>query len=730
MAAESSNLDTNGEFTAGPEDAQKEGLASPEVEVTPPADPPTAPCPPPPEVKGQEDGGDKGDKSGQTSVSVLPGSEAVELYPAALEDYGEGEESEGELPAEFERLWRAAQETPQDFSSWTDLLQYTEQEGHMGAARRAFWAFFARYPLCYGYWKKFADMEKRAGSPRRAQEVCLQGLQAIPLSLDLWIHYISLLQETLNMNLPESTQRIRSAFESAVSAAGLEFRSDRLWEMFVDWEREQGELRAVTAVFDRVLSMPTQLYSQHYQRFKEHVESHSPRDILSTEDFLKLRSEVMRGRAAATPVMGREEVPPGEDGPPGISSANQETEEEEQKVRELLLASRQEVHQQTEVEVSKRWAFEEAIKRPYFHVKPLDRGQLRAWQNYLTWETANGDHRRVTVLHERCVIACALYEEAWIRYTRYLEQHSVDGSREVFRRACEIHLPKKPNIHLQWASFEERQGNVEGARRLLERLELAVPGLAVVRLRRAGLERRSGFTDRAESLLREAVQQSQATPLHAFYSIKLARLLLRVQRNPGKARRVLQDAIESNPENSKLHLNLLELECSADLRQNESNVLRCLARALAAPLPASARLLFSQRRLEFQEDFGHTVQSLLNAYDDHQALLQESNGKKRGAENGDPDDPEEKKAKSEENSVATTPSMAIPPTNMPMAMTPPVPMMGGDMGGGSQAAYGYGAWYQQQQQHHHHHHHHHQQQQYAGYGYQNPWSYNQYYPPS
>lgn len=35
---------------------------------------------------------------------------------------------EGELPADFERLWNAAHDNPQDFTSWTDLLQYCEQE--------------------------------------------------------------------------------------------------------------------------------------------------------------------------------------------------------------------------------------------------------------------------------------------------------------------------------------------------------------------------------------------------------------------------------------------------------------------------------------------------------------------------------------------------------------------------------------------------------------------------
>lgn len=45
-----------------------------------------------------------------------------------------------------------------------------------------------------------------------------------------------------------------------------------------------------------------------------------------------------------------------------------------------------------------------------------------------------------------------------MQYAKYLEQHSIEGVRNVYRRACEIHLPKKPYIHLAWAAFEERQG--------------------------------------------------------------------------------------------------------------------------------------------------------------------------------------------------------------------------------------------------------------------------------
>lgn len=54
------------------------------------------------------------------------------------------------------------------------------------------------------------------------------------------------------------------------------------------------------------------------------------------------------------------------------------------------------------------------IKRPYFHVKPLEKAQLKNWKEYLEFEIENGTHERVVVLFERQHISCALYEEFWI----------------------------------------------------------------------------------------------------------------------------------------------------------------------------------------------------------------------------------------------------------------------------------------------------------------------------
>ncbi|XP_026704962.1 pre-mRNA-processing factor 39 [Athene cunicularia] len=450
------------------------------------------------------------------------------------------------FPPDFDKFWKVVEDNPQDFTGWVYLLQYVEQENHLPAARKAFDRFFTHYPYCYGYWKKYADLEKRHDNVKQSDEVYRRGLQAIPLSVDLWIHYINFLKETLDPADPETNSTIRGAYEHAVLAAGTDFRSDRLWEMYINWENEQGNLREVTSIYDRILGIPTQLYSHHFQRFKEHIQNNLPRDLLTTEQFVQLRREL-----ASVNGHSGEDAQPGDDLPSGTEDITDPAKliTEIENMRHRIIEIHQEMFNHNEHEVSKRWTFEEAVS---------------------------------------LVSLC------------------IEGVRHVYSRACTIHLPKKPMVHMLWAAFEEQQGNIDEARRILKTFEECILGLAMIRLRRVSLERRHGNMEEAEHLLEDAVRNAKSISESSFYAIKLARHLFKVQKNLPKARKVLSEAIE------------IDKVCVPSLLYTVS--LKMVSRAC---------FLFVPFRL-------------LDAYDEHQALLKEQDSLKRRAENGS-EEPDEKK---------------------------------------------------------------------------------------
>lgn len=51
------------------------------------------------------------------------------------------------------------------------MLALCFPQNHLPAARKAFDRFFSHYPYCYGYWKKYADLEKRHDNVKQSDEV-------------------------------------------------------------------------------------------------------------------------------------------------------------------------------------------------------------------------------------------------------------------------------------------------------------------------------------------------------------------------------------------------------------------------------------------------------------------------------------------------------------------------------------------------------------------------------
>lgn len=84
--------------------------------------------------------------------------------------------------AEFEKANRVVVEDPDDFEGWEKLVRIAESlEGGLNRnssphaialTRGVFDRFLAKFPLLFGYWKKYADMEFSIAGTEAAEMVC------------------------------------------------------------------------------------------------------------------------------------------------------------------------------------------------------------------------------------------------------------------------------------------------------------------------------------------------------------------------------------------------------------------------------------------------------------------------------------------------------------------------------------------------------------------------------
>jgi len=529
------------------------------------------------------------------------------------------EQAKADKRKELDKFWKTVKDDPSDFTGWTYLLQFVDNKNELDTGREAYNAFLKRYPYCYGYWKKHGDFEKRNGTRETTMAVFDRGLAAIPLSADLWIHFLNYMKSIES----ETPQIVRDSYERAVNACGREWRSDKLWDHYVKWEHENKDLPRIFQMYQKILRNPTQGLSQQLETFKKFVNENNPKDLMDTSEFLQLRKEVLATLKGSEDEngekSGEEAAAPGTDSEAAMSS-----DEETVAIREKIISGAKKVYKETEERVNLRWKFEEGIKRPYFHVKPLERGQLKNWHEYINFmkeemSKEGGDLSEVEILYERCLIACALYEEFWMNYTTWWESREGDNTakiREIFTRACTSHLPTKVDIHARWAAFEETQGDYAAAATILETLETAHPELVSLLLRRVNLERRRGNNEKACSLYEAAINAAKDQSSSSDLAIKYSRYLRLHQSDEAKSASVLAKALESDPTNPKLYLQQLDsLLHRAPL--DVAEVVKLLDDALKQELADKHKFLFSQRKVEFLEDFGTDISSLQKAQKDH-----------------------------------------------------------------------------------------------------------------
>ncbi|KAI9085796.1 hypothetical protein K1719_032210 [Acacia pycnantha] len=170
------------------------------------------------------------------------------------------------MSAEEDRLWNIVRANSLDFNAWTSLIEETEKvtENNILKIRKVYDAFLAEFPLCYGYWKKYADHEARLGSIDKVVEVYERAVQGVTYSVDMWLHYCIFAISTYGD--PDTVRRL---FERGLAYVGTDYLSFPLWDKYIEYEYMQQDWARLAMIYTRILENPNQQLDRYFSSFKE-----------------------------------------------------------------------------------------------------------------------------------------------------------------------------------------------------------------------------------------------------------------------------------------------------------------------------------------------------------------------------------------------------------------------------------------------------------------------------
>ncbi|KAK7399727.1 hypothetical protein VNO78_10916 [Psophocarpus tetragonolobus] len=431
------------------------------------------------------------------------------------------------------------------FNEWTSLISeieklYPDDEEKMCLVYNH---FLSKFPLCHGYWRKYAAHITSLCTTDKVVEVFEKAVLAATYSVGMWVDYCS-----FGMLAFDDPSDIRRLFKRAISFVGKDYLCHILWDKYIHFEFSQQQWISLAHIYIQTLKFPTKKLHQYYDSFKKLL-TFLEEGIAS----LEVQSEpCFDGEIPMTTCYKDDEIyciiKDMMDSSVGLTSSI--ALKRYRAIGELLYHNACEVY-------AKISPFEANIRRHFFHVQPLDANQLQNWHNYLDFIELQGDFDWAVKLYERCLIVCANYPEYWMRYVDFME---AKGGREIANysldRATEIYLKRVPAIHLFNARFKEQMGDVLAARAAYIQSGKGINSNFVENvISKANMEKRLGNTESAFSIYKEALKMAPTEEkLHALpiLYVHFSRLKYMSTNNVDAARDVLIDGVRTLPQSKLL----------------------------------------------------------------------------------------------------------------------------------------------------------------------------------
>ncbi|KAB2081825.1 hypothetical protein ES319_A05G157600v1 [Gossypium barbadense] len=428
-----------------------------------------------------------------------------------------------------------------DFDGWTKLISEVENFFHDEIENICFVydSFLSEFPLCYGYWRRYADHMMRLCTIDKAVDVFERAVQSATYSIDVWVDYCG-----FSVSVFEDDNDIRRLFKRAMSYVGKDYLCHTLWDKYVEFEFSREQWSSLANVYIQTLRFPSKKLHHYYESFqklaatwKEEMQCPNDMDLLSDP---RVENEVSSCRTDAEISCIIKDLLDASTGMDGTKA-----------LAKYLSIGKQFYREASELD-EKIHHFEAGIRRPYFHVKELDISQLENWHEYLNFVDMHGDFDWAVKLYERCLIPCANYPEFWMRYVDFMESK---GGREIanfaLARAAEVFLKRMPVIHLFTARFKEKIRDVSGAHIALLHYEKEsdLSFVETVSIK-ANMEKRLGNFVAASNTYKEAMEIAavkQKFDILPILYINFSRLQYMITSNSDAARDILIDGIKCLP---------------------------------------------------------------------------------------------------------------------------------------------------------------------------------------
>ncbi|ETM36336.1 hypothetical protein, variant 1 [Phytophthora nicotianae] len=509
----------------------------------------------------------------------------------------------GNEKTQLDKLMETVDKNPLDFNSWVSLLALVQSESATPreTVETTYDRFLAEFPLCFGYWNKYAQYEYRLGSRTRedglgtvatlgeakqkACEVYEQGVVAVRYSVDMWMKYCEFLIHTLHSPVDET----RPVLERAVEACGDDPLAGPLWELYIQLETVNNDMPRLNQVFKRIMYKPLRNLEEFWEKYNQFVLAQQLSALATPEEQKALASD------------GEELM-------------------DEGLMRVKIVNAVEAVKNKTMEDIYRRQAFEAGIDRSYYHVTPVTEAAMKNWHSYLDFEEAAGNYERCQTLYERCLISCANYEEIWLRYVSWNEKvHGFNAADAIFQRAVTIFLKYRASIYLEYAAFLEAHDKLQKAQdTYMKVLSDVAPKLAEGFLHYCNFERRRGDVETAKTWYeRGMVAVDNEVEVYAYISTSYATFLHKIVGDVAAARAVFERAVQKHSDSVLLWLNFINFELG--MGGKNADLVSQVARVYELALEDSSNLSMDEKNdvwfqyVEFLENYGDNIAKVREA---------------------------------------------------------------------------------------------------------------------